>query len=80
MEKFSDADVLTNPLVNIHGRGKNNENLIALNPWRVDQIKTTVLRFFEGDSNIKDKVWKSYVHAMLWISECLNWRTKKESF
>ena len=55
------------PLVNVNGRGargNNNENLIALNPIKVDQIRKTVLGFVECDSNVKEKVWRSCVHAM----------------
>ena len=58
MEDFFPPVVLTDPLVNVNGRnarGNNNENLIALNPIKVDQIRKTVLCFVEGDSNVKEK-------------------------
>ena len=58
MEDFFPPEVLTDPLVNVNGRGargNNNENLIALNPIKVDQIRKTVLCFVEGDSNVKEK-------------------------
>jgi len=44
--------------VNVNGRGakgNNNENLIALNPVKVDQIRRTVLGFVEGDSQSQRK-------------------------
>ena len=66
--------------MNVHGRGakgNNNENLLALNPGRVDQIRTTVLRFVEGDSNVKDKVWQSCVHAMNQRMSKLNHEKRK---
>jgi hypothetical protein len=58
MEEFFHPDTLTNPLVNVNGRGakgNNNENLIALNPVKVDQIRRTVLGFVEGDSQSQRK-------------------------
>ncbi len=45
-------------------KGINSENLIALNPVKVDQIRRTVLGFVEGDSKVKENTWKSCVNAM----------------
>ena len=67
MEEFFHPDTLTNPLVNVNGRGakgNNNENLIALNPVKVDQIRRTVLKFVEVTLKVKENTWKSCVNAM----------------
>ena len=37
-----------------------NNNLLIQEEW----IKLEQLRFVEGDSKVKDQVWKSCVHAM----------------
>ena len=67
MVKFLTAEELIDPLVNVTGRcakGIVNENIKALDPIRINQIKNVVLSYMSGDINEKLSTWLKCKNAM----------------